>query len=565
MSPRPLLVAALLVAATLCAYLPALTRAGWIWDDDAYVTNNPTLEDADGLRRMWTEPRSIPQYYPLVHTSYWIERRLWGRDPHGYHATNVLLHALGAVLLWRLLVRLRVPGALFAAALFALHPVQVESVAWVTERKNVLSGVCALGAALCWFRFRPPDDGSERHAALRRGSRTAYAAALALFALALLAKTVTATLPAALLVVTWWKRGRIGWKRDVLPLVPFLVLGAALGLHTAHLERTHVGASGPDWDFTLVERGLIAARAVWFYAAKLVWPHPLVFIYPRWRVDPAQLGQWLFPLGAALALAAAWLARRRIGRGALAGLLLFGGTLLPASGLFDVYPMRFSFVADHFQYLACIGLLALGAATATRLAGRLPSAARVAACGLVLAVLAALTWRQQADYADEVTLWKRTLAKNPGAWIAHNNLAFRARRDGDAGTAIYHFLHTAQLRPDDPHSHNTLGSVHHVLGEHDQARAAYERALAVDPDFAMTLVNLGLLEFQSGRRESALELLERALALEPDNVEALVNLGGLHLVDGEFERAKELYRRALALDPANAEARLRLDAIERHR
>jgi hypothetical protein len=265
-----------LLVLVLLAYTPALD-AGFVWDDDDYVTANVTLRSVTGLARIWVEPGAVPQYYPMAFTSLWLDYRLWGMRPFGYHLVNVLLHGLNAVLLWRLLVMLAVPGAWLAAAVFAVHPVHVESVAWVTERKNVLSGAFYLGAFLAYLRFAPPGGRGAGPVAWR-----AYAAALALFVLAMLSKTVTCTLPAALLIVLWWKRPRLA-ARDVLPLLPFFALGLGLSLVTIWMEKHHVGAQGADWALSAVDRCLIAARALWFYLGKLVWPAPLVFNYPRWR------------------------------------------------------------------------------------------------------------------------------------------------------------------------------------------------------------------------------------------------------------------------------------------
>ena len=227
----------------LIAYAPTLD-AQLIWDDSENITANPTLRSWDGLRRMWFVPQSIQQYYPLMYTTYWVEYRLWGLSPRGYHLDNMLLHATAAVLLWRLLLRLAVPAAWFAAAIFALHPVQVESVAWVTERKNVLSLSLALAAMLWYLRFAPasppaPSDASERDPAAARWGW--YAAAFVTFALALLAKTVVLSVPAVLLVIYWWKRGRLSW-RDVVPLIPWFALGLTLAAITLWMETHHVGA-----------------------------------------------------------------------------------------------------------------------------------------------------------------------------------------------------------------------------------------------------------------------------------------------------------------------------------
>ncbi len=340
----------LLCGATAAAYYPAWFGEP-LWDDEAHLTR-PALQSLGGLLRIWTEPGATQQYYPLVHTAFWIQARLWGAAMLPYHLVNISLHVAAALLFLRLLVRLQIPGAWLAAALFALHPIQVESVAWISELKNTLSTVFALGAALAYLRF----------AETRR--RSAYAAAAVLFLLGLLSKTVIATVPAALLVILWWRDGRISWKRDVVPLLPFFGLGLAAGLFTAWMERTSIGAEGASFDFSMVERGLIAGRAFWFYLAKLFWPARLTFIYPRWEISSTAWWQYLFP-AAALGLLALLFVYRRRHRGPLAGALLFGGLLFPAIGFVNVYPFLYSFVADHFQYFASLAIFAVAAAILT--------------------------------------------------------------------------------------------------------------------------------------------------------------------------------------------------------
>jgi hypothetical protein len=342
---------AIVVPLTLLAYLPAW-NGGFIWDDNGHITK-PALRSAAGLLRIWLEPGATQQYYPIVHSAFWLQFHAWGLNPLGYHLINILLHALSACLLAGILRRLAVPGWWLAAALFALHPVQVESVAWITELKNTLSGVFYLAAALTYLRF---DE---------RRTPALYAGALSWFALALLSKSVTATLPAGLLIGFWWKRGRLDWTRDVRPLLPFAAIGIAAGAMTVFMERTFIGAQGSAFDFTFVERTLIAGRAVCFYLLSLVWPANLAFNYPRWPISQSTWWLYLFPLAVAAMLAAAWWVRDRT-RAPLAALLFFGVTLGPALGFVNVYPFRFSFVADHFQYLACLGMLSLAAATVVK-------------------------------------------------------------------------------------------------------------------------------------------------------------------------------------------------------
>ena len=468
-TPRGLHLALLLtlVAITLVVYLPAI-RGGFVWDDDDYVLNNTALRTPAGLWTIWfeTDPAKrfypLSQYYAMVYTVFWLEYHLWGTDPLGYHGVNVLLHALNAVLLALILRRLAVPGGWLAAAVFALHPVHVESVAWITELKNVLSGAFFLGALLAYLRFEPMAPVASPAGRNRRF----YGLAIALFACALVSKSVTCSLPAVILLVLWWKRDKIRWG-DVLPLIPFFAVGLVLGLLTVWMEKQYVGASGPEWDLTFTQRLLIASRALWFYAGKLVWPTNLTFIYPRWEIDASHGFNYLFVVLTLAAVIGLWLLRRRLGKGPLVAVLFFAGVLFPALGFVNIYPMRYSFVADHFQYLASIGLIVvIVAATAKLIARASPRAAYgAAAASCALVVLGSLTWRQGYVYTDLETLWRDTLRKNPDAWIAHNNYGNLLTRRGQYKEALEHLNETLRIKPGYPQGYNNRANAYIGLGE----------------------------------------------------------------------------------------------------
>lgn len=413
--------------------------SGFIWDDEQYVTDNTTLRSLDGLRRIWLEPRSIPQYYPLVHTTFWLEYQLWGDRPMGYHVVNVVLHAANSLLLWRVLLRLGLPAPWFAAALLAVHPVGVETVSWVTERKNTLSLLFALGSLSAWLEFR---QFAADPSASKPPATAWYWLSVGLFVAALLSKTVAAMLVPMLGVIEWWKTGRIT-PRAVTTLVPFVVVGLPLALFTVWLEKHHVGAVGSDFDFSLADRLLIAGRAACFYAAKLVWPHPLAFFYDRWTIDPRQPGQWLFPLAVVATTAGAWWQRARIGRGLLAAILMFLCGLFPALGFFNVYPFKYSFVADHFSYHAAPVFYAAAATAITAAAVRWRLNPAVPAA-IVLALLVPLSAARCAAFKDCETLWLDTLAKTPRCSGAANNLGALYQLEGRLDEAIPLLEHAAR-------------------------------------------------------------------------------------------------------------------------
>lgn len=528
----------LIVLLVFLAYLPAL-HCGFIWDDDSYVTENLTLHDLGGLQRIWFQVGAVPQYYPMVHTSFWLEYHLWGLNPVGFHAINVLLHATAAILLWQVLRRLQIPGAWLAAILFALHPVEVESVAWVTERKNVLSAVFYFAAALCYLRF--VEWGKT--GAPNRLRWSWYGAALALFLAALLSKTVACSLPAALLLVCWWKKGRLQ-RGDVVPLLPFFALGVGLGLMTAWMEKTHVGAQGPEWSLTFADRCLIAGRAVWFYAGKLVWPAQLTFIYPRWEIQPEVWWQWLFPIAAIGAVAGLWLARRRMGRGPLVAVLFFVGTLGPALGFVNVYPMRYSFVADHFQYLAAVGLITLGAAGLARLPRLIPAT--------LVALLAALTWQQTGIYRNLDILWRDTLAKNPDCWLAHNNLGIYLYNEGRMEEAMDHYQKAIRINPNRFDTFYNLGAALAAEGRFDEAIANYHLALQINPNYAYALNNLGIALANQGRLDEAIPCYRQAIQIEPDFPGALNNLGVALAASGQLDEAIEAFHKSIQINPTSS-------------
>jgi tetratricopeptide (TPR) repeat protein len=525
----------LIVLLVFLAYLPAL-HGGFIWDDDFYVTENPTLHNGEGLWQIWFMVGAVPQYYPMVHTTFWLEHHLWGLNPFGYHLVNILLHAMAAILFWQVLLRLRVPGAWLAATIFALHPVEVESVAWITERKNVLSAVFYFAAALAYLRFVAWEESGGPN----RLRWHWYLGALVLFMAALLSKTVTASLPAALLLVCWWKKGRIQ-RGDILPLLPFFVLGMGLGLMTAWIEKYHVGAQGAEWSLTFGERCLIAGRALWFYAGKLAWPVQLTFIYPRWTVETLAWWQWLFPIAAAGVVAGLWRARQRMGKGPLVAVLFFAGTLGPALGFVNVFPMRYSFVADHFQYLAGVGLIVLGAAGLNRMPRVIPAT--------LVVVLGVLTWRQAGIYTDTETLWRKTLARNPDCWMAHNNLGLLLKNQGRIEEAMEHYHKAIQFNPNHFEALNNLGNALAAKGRFDEAIENYYQAIRINPNYDKAQYNLGNALAAKGRFDEAIKNYYQAIQINPNNSEVLNNLGSALAAKGRLDEAVTQYRKALRLNP----------------
>jgi tetratricopeptide (TPR) repeat protein len=548
----------------LVAYLPAL-HAGYLWDDEDYVVHNSNLARPDGLRRIWFEPQHTVQYYPMVHTVLRAEYSLWRLRPSGYHLVNVLLHALNSILLWRILRRLAVPGAWLVACIFGLHPVHVESVAWITEIKNLLSGFFYFLSAWAYLCFHAARAGTRGAATPRAGSRAApgagsrarrfYALSLALFVLALLSKTTAVTLPAVLLVVVWWKTTALR-RRDVLPLLPMFLLAIVCGGFVWWLETHHVGSEKvvalSSW-----ERLLVPGRAAWFYARKLWWPANLTFIYPRWTVDPGVWWQWILPLGVLAVVIVLWLGRHRLGKGPLAAVLYFLLNLALVSGVVRFYFILYSFVGDHFQYLASIGIIALTvAAVAWCVAGMESRAVHAVTTrfvpALVLALLAVCTWNRAQAYQNEETLWRDTIAQNPAAWIAHNNLGVACMRQGRKEEARQLFATALQLNPDIPEAHVNLGALARERGDIDRAIAEYRQAVVLKPILVDAHYDLGVLLMRRGEMEEAARHFTAALQYQPSLADAHLKLGDIAAAQGQLDRALERYRAALAIAPANA-------------
>jgi tetratricopeptide (TPR) repeat protein len=561
----------------------------FLWDDDSHITANPRIIGPLGLSEIWTTAEA--NYFPLVLTSFWIQHALWGLNPLGYHVVTLACHAVAAVLLWRLLLRLRVPGAWLGAALWAVHPVQVESVAWICELKNTQSAVFFLLSAICFTTWI---DATCQGAALRTSaSMRAYGWALGCAVLALLSKPSTVMLPVALLLIAW-RCGHGINLRLLTRLAPFFALSLVASGWTVWEQKFHSGAMGAEWDLSPLQRLFIAGRAVWFYLGKLAWPHPLIFIYPRWSLDVLPLGWFLPGVGVVAGLATCFFARSPVLRACFLPAAYFVALLFPVLGFFSVYFFRYSFVADHFQYLASMGPLALlGAAVArsTRWRGLIG--------GGLVAALAFLSGRECGTFSDNPTLWRITAERNPSAPLAWETLGALATKAGrlEEGIACYHralalkpddrealvslgglmtesgrpdeatrFLEAVLALKDDAGAHNNLGYALSALGRLPEAMKHYEAALRLRPDYPEAENNFGIALARAGRAAEALPHFERALrgvAERPEGrtrgqvaTEALTryNYGLALLQAGQAPEALAQFQRVLALKPENAQA-----------
>jgi tetratricopeptide (TPR) repeat protein len=532
----------------LVVFAPAL-HGSFLWDDALLLTRNPYIRSPQGLYHLWLTGDAI-DYFPLAATTFWIEWRLWGENTLGYHVVSALLHGASAVLIWRLLRRLAVPGALTAATLFAVHPVTVASVAWIAERRNTLSLALAAAALLAWVRF---DDGDGRRW---------YPIALGLFLLALFAKTAVVMLPVVLLGLAWYRRGRVT-RTELVRTVPFFVLSLVLGLVTVHEQQVDAIGGATVRPEGVLSRVAAAGWVIWFYVATDLVPARLMMVYPRWTVDPGQPSAWV-PLAALLlVLGVAWRRRATWGRPLLAGLGYFVVMLAPVLGLVTMYFHRYAFVSDHLQYVALPGLVALVvAACATATDRWTGSGVRVVLAVAVVAVLAAATWQRAHVFAESRALWAETVRRNPGAAVGHANLGLALFDDGEVAAAARHFDEAIRLDPTLAEAYVNRGRVVEAQGRLDDARADFEQAIRLVPALASPHNNLGEIWRKQGAYAAAEAEYTTALRLDPLLPEAHNNLGVLLAADRPGE-AEVHYRAALAVAPAYVEAHSNLGNLLR--
>ena len=549
---KPLLRAALIIAAALIAYLPA-THGGYIWDDDVYVTENPLLSAPDGLRRIWFSLDSPSQYFPLVYTTFRIEHAIWGLNPAGYHWVNIVLHIANALLVWWLLSRLKIPGAWLAAMVFGLHPVHVESVAWITERKNVLSVFFFLLTLLAWTRFIAEEA---------RKKWAFYALALVCSALALFAKTTACTLPAALLLILWLKHMPINrWR--IAQVIPFLALGAGMGGLTIWWERFHQGTHGKLFALGLADRVLIATHAVWFYLGKILWPVNLAFSYPHWTLHPWNPLSYSWLLACLALCYVIYCAREDIGRGGEVAALYFVATLSPMLGFIMLYTFLYSFVADHYQYAASIGPIALVCAGVVTLAQSCKKIRNgvYAGSSVLLLALGFLTWKQCHIYESGKTIWSDTLRKNPGSLMAHFNLANQLMREGNYKEGLLHYDRAVEIDPTFVDARVNRADSLIVMGRPEDAEADYMAALKLDPGNDIAQNRFGTLLRKMNNPGDAAIHFQKAVELQPHYPLYRKNLADTLASLGDFSGALPNYLEIERLYPDQPQSHLELGPV----
>ncbi len=574
--------AILLIALVFAAYSPALHGSG-VWDDDYMLTANRVMTEPGGLRRIFFDLTAVRVYYPITEAVLWVECQCFGlSDLTGYHAVNMLLQGIDAVLLWQLLRKLRVSGAFITAILFAVHPLQVESVSWITEHKNTVSLLFSLLTAGAYFRSAgvlddPLSLEGAAHGAssrskrgvpetetpltsgvpfvrgsfdrpVRQAQRGVYVLALLMYVLALGAKSTATTVAPAMLLITWWKRGRLlpsDWGR----IAPFILLAGASGALTQWVEVHSTGQWRAEWSLSPTQQILVAGRAICFYLAKLVWPMGVSFVYPRWKVMPDQPGQYVYPLGVVAGFVALWIWRRRMGRGPIAAMLFFAGMLAPALGFFHVLYQRYSFVADHFQYVACIGPLALigwGLAELAKKRARLGAVT----IGVVVTSMFVATLESAGRFKSDRLVWEQALELDPDSPLAGLNHASDLIDTGEYSQAERELRHAVAVHPKFAGNWAGLGRIAEARGNYRVALGFYQKAVELDPDeprFHFQFANMLLV---CGDPKSALAEYQLVEPTRPGWAELHDNLGVCYLHLHQPAAALEQFQLTARLDPS---------------
>lgn len=506
------------VALVFAVYHP-VWHASFIWDDDAHLTAHRCIVGPLGFREIWTTVEA--NYFPLVLSTFWVLNKLFGLNPVVFHLTGIFFHAITSVLLWSVLRRLKIPGAGAVAAIWVLHPVQAESVAWISEIVNTQSGL--LFVAAIWFYITDTRTNGDQYPPGFGRYLLCFICAVG----ALLSKPSTVGLPIVLGLCTWWRTGRIE-RHDLYRILPIALLAISVSGWTIWEQKFHSGAVGAEWNHPVSERLAIAGWSFWYYLGKLFWPAQLTFVYPKW--DVTMLGGLAY-LPATVAFAAGYLTWRSRKTAVGRALILVGGfyvvMIFPVLGFFDVYYFRFSYVADHFQYLASIGPIALVVAALDFVMPSVRLSLRSPACAFLLMIgsLAILTSRHALEFCSSQSLWEATLAKNPRCFLAWNNLGVIALDEGRIADAADRLRRAVELNPLGPELHFNFGKSLVRQNKKEEAAAEFRKAIALKEDLEPAYVELANeLAGSAATRKEAIDLYTKALSLKPDDADAHANL-----------------------------------------
>lgn len=485
---------------------------GFIWDDDLYVYNNPFVKSMDGLKTIWFS-RETSQYYPLTYTSFWIEHKFWVLNPFGYHVVNLILHICNSLMIFLILRNLYKRAAFPVALIFAVHPIQVETVAWISERKNLLGFIFFLAALLVYLKF----DGTKK--------TRYYLMAIGFFVCALLSKSVSVCFVCVPILYKWYKDGKVTW-REVKISIPFVIIGLTAAINTIYIEANLAGAKGDAWDLTILEKFVLSGRILLFYIYKLCVPFEFMSFYPRWNVDTSVWWQWTFSIVSLFLLFSLVCYRNKIGRGPATLFIFYIISIFPALGFVNVYPMLFSFVADHFSYFSAPAILLLICATVILVLDKVDKKVPLlwtnivkilkwSVLSIVIIFLCSKSMALNHSYKNLFTFWEEVIRKNPKAWIGHHNLAV----------------------------------LYMNIGELERSESFYEKAIEIRPDYARAYYNLALLYVSSGKQQQAIVSYKKAIEIVPYHVSALNNLGTIYSDMNKYTEAIKFYTKAIEFGP----------------
>lgn len=539
----------LIIALIFTAYIHTI-QSDFIWDDNDYITANPHLKTVNGLKNIWFKPGSTVQYYPLLFTFFWGQYQLWGFDVVGYHLFNIFIHIINVLLIWYLLTYLNVKGAFYAALIFAVHPVHVETVVWITELKNLLSTTFYLIALWTYMRFIPihPQQISDKK------KKLFYGFSFIFYVCALLTKTVTCSLPVVILLILYWKHQKIK-KQDILSVTPYFVVGILFAFMTIWMEKHFAGVIVTPIDLSFLERLLIASRALWFYPSKLLWPADLIFIYPKWNVMANVWWQYLYVIATAGVIGLLFQLRHRLGRAPVVAVLFYVFTIFPALGFIDIETMQYTYVADHYQYLASLGFIIPFGFLLKRLFEKAKRPQfKILIMVIIVGALTFLSFNQGKNYKNLYVLWQKTIDKNPSCWLAYHNRGTMFLYDQQYDKALTDLDQALLLNPDLYQALNNRGTVYLNKGDLENSLRDFNRAISINATFHQAYKNRGDVYFRLQKIDSALDDYNQAISVNKDYEQAYNNRGVLYHKVGKYDAAISDFNKALVINPKYAKA-----------
>lgn len=496
-----------ILAITAAVFYP-LQDADFIWDDHDHFVSDVLQTEPDALQRIWFSPnKTVWNYWPVSRSSFWLERQLWGVNAAYSHYLNIVLHTLSAVLLFCILTYIRMPGAWLAALIFAIHPLTVESVSWIAERKNVLSMFFFMLSIGCYFIF---DDR-------RRSPFLFYGLSILFYILALLSKSSVIVLPLVIAAIQF-VRGR-PWNREfILSLLAFIFLSCLSALVSIYFEEHYIGTHPHYFDRTFLDKVLVASTIPFFYLKQFIFPSELMFIYPRWQLDPAKIYSYL-PLISLLLSAVIMVIYRKKPwcKVLIATTLVYLACLFPVMSFFKVYGMRFSYVADHWAYVSLLPLCTITALGMHKLLSGNRKIYVVVSCSMI-ALLSFVSWNHTKVYLDPFSLWQDTVSKNPSAAIAHNHLASMYAKSGDIQKAGYHLSMAIQYDPYNNNLYRNRAILRKHMGDLEGAIQDLRTSVSLLEDsYGVLYPVIAEWLILQGNEQEAIEEYDRAIAKFPDD------------------------------------------------